>query len=98
MTTYKNLLVRLEKSEPGEGDFEAALVELMAETRHHVMEEEGKQLPAFRAIVGDKRMSELGGDFIAAKRKAPPQPHPSGMCAANACFGDRLLSWVSSIV
>ena len=41
-----------------------------------VMEEEGKQLPAFRAIVGDKRMSELGGDFIAAKRKAPPQPHP----------------------
>jgi acetyl esterase/lipase len=71
----KHLLVRLTNSEPGEPEFEAALAELIAETRHHIMDEEARELPTFRRAVGDVRMTELGTDFIAAKRKAPPQPH-----------------------
>lgn len=72
----EELLVVLGKTQPGERDFEQALVTLIAETRHHVKDEEGKELPQFRAHVGAARMEELGKQFLAAKRKAPPAPHP----------------------
>ena len=72
----KELLVVLDKSEPGEAAFEDALRELIAETRHHVQDEESDELPQFREKVGAERMAELGKEFLAAKRKAPTAPHP----------------------
>ena len=72
----KELLVTLDKTEPGEPDFEKALAELISVTRHHVEDEEGEELPAFRAKVGAERMGELGKQFLAAKRQAPTGPHP----------------------
>ncbi len=72
----KELLVTLGRTEPGEAEFEDALTELISVTRHHVEDEEQEELPAFRAKVGAERMGELGGKFLAAKRQAPPAPHP----------------------
>jgi acetyl esterase len=72
----KELLVALADNEPGDMKFEDALRTLIAETRHHATDEETRHLPAFRARLGPERMAELGKDFIAAKRKAPPAPHP----------------------
>ena len=73
----KELLVVLDKSDPGEPTFEQALTQLIATTRHHVQDEEGEELPQFRDKVGAARMAQLGKEFIAAKRKAPTAPHPS---------------------
>lgn len=72
----KELLVTLGRTEPGEAEFEDALAELISVTRHHVEDEEQEELPAFRAKVGAERMAELGKEFLAAKRQAPPAPHP----------------------
>ena len=73
----KELLVVLDKSDPGQPEFEQALSELIATTRHHVQDEEGEELPKFRQAVGAARMAELGAQFLAAKRKAPTAPHPA---------------------
>ena len=72
----KELLVTLDRTDPGEAEFEQALAELMGEVRHHVQDEEQQELPAFRDKVGAGRMAELGGQFLAAKRQAPAGPHP----------------------
>ena len=72
----KELLVTLDRSDPGEPEFEQALTQLIRVTRHHVDDEEQDELPAFRAKVGAERMTELGKEFLAAKRKAPTAPHP----------------------
>ena len=72
----KDLLVTLQRGEPGEQEFEQALTELMRVVRHHVQDEEQQELPQFRAKVGAARMAELGRQFLAAKRAAPTAPHP----------------------
>ena len=72
----KNLLVTLDRKDPGDPEFEQALTELMRVTRHHVQDEEGQELPEFRSKVGAARMAELGKEFLAAKRKAPTAAHP----------------------
>jgi acetyl esterase len=72
----KERLAVLVKAKPGEAEFEHALASLISETRHHVKDEEQIELPAFRGKVGPDVMADLGKDFIAAKRKAPPAPHP----------------------
>ena len=72
----KDLLVTLDRNDPGEPEFEQALAELMRVVRHHVQDEEGSELPEFRRKVGAERMAELGKQFLAAKRQAPTAPHP----------------------
>ena len=72
----KELLVVLDKGEPGQPEFEQALSTLISTTRHHVQDEEGEELPQFREKVGAERMAQLGKEFLAAKRKAPTAPHP----------------------
>lgn len=72
----KKMLVTLDRTDPGEAEFENTLTELIQLVRHHVQDEEQKELPAFRSKAGADRMAELGKEFLAAKRKAPPAPHP----------------------
>jgi acetyl esterase len=74
--TLKERLATLVKSQPGDAEFEHALASLIKETRHHVKDEEEVELPIFRGKVGAQVMADLGRQFIAAKRKAPPAPHP----------------------
>ncbi|MCY1141597.1 alpha/beta hydrolase fold domain-containing protein [Actinoplanes sp. Pm04-4] len=72
----KQLLVTLDKNEPGEPEFEQALAELIPLVRHHVHDEEDEELAEFRAKAGAERMAELGKQFLAAKRQAPTAAHP----------------------
>lgn len=72
----KEQLAVLGRTEPGEEEFEQALADLVSEVRHHVGDEEGEELPEFRAKAGAEAMAELGERFLAAKRQAPTRPHP----------------------
>lgn len=72
----KELLATLSKTDPGEDEFEKALSELIEVTRHHVEDEEQEEMPAFRDKVGADKLAELGKQVLAAKRQAPPAPHP----------------------
>jgi len=73
----KELLATLGRTEPGQPEFEEAVTELIAVTRHHVDDEETEELPEFRAKAGAQRMAELGEAFLTNKRRAPTRPHPS---------------------
>lgn len=72
----KELLATLNKTDPGEDEFEKALTELIEVTRHHIEDEEQEEMPAFRKKVGADKMAALGKKFLAAKRQAPSAPHP----------------------
>jgi acetyl esterase len=72
----KELLLTLDRNQPGEPDFEQALSQLISLVRHHVDDEEHQELPEFRQKAGAERMAQLGKEFLAAKRKAPTRPHP----------------------
>jgi len=74
--TMKELLVVLDREDPGSPDFEDALSDLIRAVRHHVIEEEGRLLPQLRVSVGPDGMVELGGQFVEAKRSAPTRAHP----------------------
>ncbi|MCX6464173.1 MAG: alpha/beta hydrolase fold domain-containing protein [Pseudonocardiales bacterium] len=73
----KELLAVLQKGQPGEAGFEESLTRLIAAVREHVVEEEGVHLPRFRSKAGPDRMTELGEEFLAAKRAAPTYAHPN---------------------
>ena len=90
----KALLAVLNRTDPGDAEFEDALRRVIDETRAHVAEEEARLLPRFRELVGDERTAALGADFLAAKRTAPTYPHPHGPSGAT---GHRLLD-VGAIV
>ena len=66
----KELLLILDRTDPGESEFENALADLIAPTRHHVNDEEQKELPAFRDKAGPQRMAELGKESL--RRSGPP--------------------------
>lgn len=84
----KELLVTLQNGDPGEPEFEKSLSRLIDAVREHVVEEEGAHLPRFRTKAGPDRMTELGGEFLAAKRAAPTYAHPN---APDGPTGHQLL-------
>jgi hemerythrin-like domain-containing protein len=77
-------LTVLERSHPGEADFEEALVALSRELRGHVPVEEQQLLPALRSVIGTDKMLELGDLYVAMKESlasglqglAPDEPGP----------------------
>ncbi|URN14520.1 hemerythrin domain-containing protein [Streptomyces radiopugnans] len=80
----KELLVTLDGGEPGEAEFERALTELIALVRHHVSDEEGEELPSFRAKVGPERMADLGlsSSSPPSGRRRPPRTRTRPTAAA----------------
>ena len=72
----KELLVTLDRTEPGDPDFEQALTELMAGVRAQHAGSDAESLPALREKVGAERLAALGKEYLAAKRAAPTAPHP----------------------
>ncbi|WP_199043952.1 hemerythrin domain-containing protein [Glycomyces salinus] len=71
------LMKRLERSGPGDPDFEKHLTELISEIRHHVQEEETRLLPRLRAACSTDELEELGSRVLKSKAAAPTRPHPS---------------------
>ena len=59
--------------------YEAKVTVLMEEVRHHVDEEENDWFPKVRDALGRKRLSEIGAQLEAAKKKAPRTPQPDAV-------------------
>ncbi len=63
----RQAISKLERGEPEDAGFEAALKDLIAEVRTHVPEEENELLPALRVMIGEDKMAELGNIFNQVK-------------------------------
>lgn len=69
-------LGRLDGLGPEEPGFEHGFAQLMAEVRHHVVEEEGEIFPRLERAVGQVRLAKLAGQMDLASSLAPTRPHP----------------------
>ena len=67
----RTALTVLERTHPGQPDFEAALVTLTEELAAHVPVEENEILPALRAVIGADKMEELGALYLQIKENIP---------------------------
>ena len=74
--TVKELLVRLDRMDPGDGDFDKTMRTLMREVEHHVREEEGDMFPRLRKTADRETLEGLAEMMRAAKKTAPTRPHP----------------------
>ncbi|WP_170323936.1 alpha/beta hydrolase [Cryptosporangium phraense] len=95
----KERLAVLSAAEPGEPEFEQALLRLIEGTRVHVAQIEGELLPALRGSGAD--LQALGRDYYEARRAAPGDinPEPPGasrLVAAVTSVFDGLLGDKSS--
>jgi len=68
---------RLESLKPTDPEFWPTMLELMAEIRHHVEEEEGDLFPKLRLACSPQQLQELGKKVQQAEKLAPTRPHPS---------------------
>ncbi|MDG4774389.1 alpha/beta hydrolase [Solwaraspora sp. WMMD792] len=91
----KEAAAEIDRSRPGNLDFEEALNHLIADVRRQAADQEGVLLPALRAAVGPQRMAELGAQFTAAKYRAPTHPHPQ---TPNTSRSSRLLGGPAALV
>jgi iron-sulfur cluster repair protein YtfE (RIC family) len=64
-------LVALERSHPGQPEFEDALTTLTTEMRAHVPVEENEILPALRDVIGTDKMEELAVIYVQLKDSTP---------------------------
>ncbi|MET9694180.1 hemerythrin domain-containing protein [Streptomyces sp. NPDC006514] len=68
------MLSELKGLDPSDERFDAKMSVLMANVRHHVEEEEKEWFPEVRKAIGRNRLTELGEQMEAAKKKAPADP------------------------
>ncbi|WP_051571753.1 alpha/beta hydrolase fold domain-containing protein [Cryptosporangium arvum] len=89
----KERLAVIEAAEPGEAEFEQALLRLIEGTRLHAAEVEGDLLPALRASGANLRA--LGDDYLAARRHAPSHAHPDAPTSPGA---SKIVAAVTSVI
>jgi hemerythrin-like domain-containing protein len=71
----KETLAAIERADtPAERD--PLLVQLIADVRHHVDEEETELFPKLAASIKRSELQEMGAKLTAAKKLAPTHPHP----------------------
>ncbi|MFG3281288.1 hemerythrin domain-containing protein [Streptomyces sp. NPDC048111] len=68
------ILSELKDLDPHDERFDAKMTVLIENVRHHVEEEEKEWFPEVRKAMGRKRLTELGEEMEAAKKKAPGDP------------------------
>ncbi|KAI9183077.1 hypothetical protein H9P43_004042 [Blastocladiella emersonii ATCC 22665] len=73
----KEMLYELEKHDVKSVQHAPLLGRIISELKTHALEEEERDLPRLRALIGDDGMIRLGHKFVGAKRIAPTHPHPS---------------------
>ncbi|MFG1927685.1 alpha/beta hydrolase [Cryptosporangium sp. NPDC048952] len=89
----KERLAVLEAAEPGEAEFEQALLRMIEGTRLHVAEIEGQLLPALRSSGVDLRA--LGDQYLEARRRAPGHAHPD---APESPAASKIVAKVTSVI
>ncbi|MFF0437437.1 hemerythrin domain-containing protein [Streptomyces sp. NPDC004327] len=68
------MLSEIKDMDPGDERFKAKMSVLMEQVRHHVEEEEQDWFPEVRKAMGRNRLTELGGELEAGKKRAPRDP------------------------
>ncbi|WP_298461570.1 hemerythrin domain-containing protein [uncultured Cellulomonas sp.] len=71
------LMKRLESADAAGQEFLAIALELEADLRHHMAEEEADQFPRLRAHIPREELVTMGAKVESAKKLAPTRPHPS---------------------
>jgi hypothetical protein len=74
--TLKQLLVTLDKTEPGDPEQDELMRQVEAAVAEHVREEEGELMPALDAAADEQALAELGREINDGKRHAPTRTHP----------------------
>ena len=77
--SMRRAMETIERTHPGDAEFEEALTTLAAEMRAHAPVEEAEILPALRDAVGDQPLLELGAIYAQMK-----ESYPSGLQALPA--------------
>jgi hemerythrin-like domain-containing protein len=72
----KWLLTELDGLDPEHERFDAKVVVLTEQVRHHVREEETELFPVLRANFSRARLVELGRELTNLKSHVPTRPHP----------------------
>jgi hemerythrin superfamily protein len=72
----KWVLSELETMTPEDERFDAKVAVLIENVRHHVKEEEAEFFPMVRGQLGRNALGDLGSAMAAARKVAPPHPHP----------------------
>lgn len=85
----KELLARLEGTEPTGDDYDATMRELIEDVRHHVEEEENDLFPRVREALTDEERESLGDTLEKLMNVVPTRPHPNEPSTppANALTG-----------
>jgi hemerythrin superfamily protein len=68
------LLSELQRLDATDETFNAKVIVLIENVRHHVEEEEQEWFPQVRKAMGRKRLAEIGEAMLAAKPEAPSDP------------------------
>jgi hemerythrin-like domain-containing protein len=67
---------RLERMDPEDLEFDAAVAELIREIRHHVQEEESRMFTELRATFSREELVDMAQKVEAVKKIAPTRAHP----------------------
>jgi hemerythrin superfamily protein len=67
---------RLERMDPEDPEFDAAVAELIREIRHHVQEEEGRMFTELRASFSREELVDMAEKVETVKKIAPTRAHP----------------------
>ena len=74
------LVVELAAMQPTDERFDAKTTVLIENVTHHIEEEEQDWFPKVREGLGRKVLQEIGGEMLAARKKAPTRPsQPSAL-------------------
>jgi hemerythrin superfamily protein len=72
----KRVLSELDQLVPEDERFDAKVVVLIENVRHHVREEEDEFFPRVRDELGRTALNDLGDAMAEARKTAPTRPHP----------------------
>jgi Hemerythrin HHE cation binding domain len=72
----KELLARLDKLAPSEGEFDELVTRFIPAAREHISYEEDTVWPPLRGILTAAEAEDLGTKLADAKKTAPTRPHP----------------------
>jgi len=73
----KQILERLRKAEPGDGNFEEQVAAFAAAGRDHIAFEEQEVWPKLQAALSAEEREELGRKIETAEEAGPTRPHPN---------------------
>lgn len=73
----EEVMKQIEKTDPGDAEYDELVSKLMEDIRHHIEDEEKDLLPKLRDACDQSELAELGEKFQNTKKIAPTRPHPS---------------------